>query len=146
QGDEPVINPEDIEEIIKNINFSNEVILNGYTTIQNEQEYISLSTPKVVFAESGKLLYMSRSPIPGNKIGDFNKAWRQVCIYAFPYRALEKFSSVQKTPLEEEEDIEILRFLELGYEVKMIEMSSQSIPVDIEEDLIKVKNYLQNNP
>lgn len=144
QGDEPVINPNDIKKVIKSLDPNKEVIINGYTAINNEKEYRSLSTPKVVFQPDGNLLYMSRSPIPGNKSGHFIKAWRQVCIYAFPYQALEKFSSVKKTPLEGLEDIEILRFLELGYKVNMLELSSQSIPVDLPEDILKVEDYLKN--
>jgi 3-deoxy-manno-octulosonate cytidylyltransferase (CMP-KDO synthetase) len=88
---------------------------------------------------------MSRSPIPGNKSNKFSLSYRQVCAYAFPKKALKEFSkSKGKTLLENEEDIEILRFLELGYEVRMIEMSNVSIPVDHHEDLQKVIQKLQN--
>ena len=60
-------------------------------------------------------------------------------------KALKEFSNSKgKTLLENEEDIEILRFLELGYEVRMIEMSNVSIPVDHQEDLQKVIKKLQN--
>lgn len=144
QGDEPLINPEDIRKVIEHLDFNQEVIINGYTSIKNENEYFSLSTPKVVFQPNGNLLYMSRSPIPGNKSGNFEKSWRQVCIYAFPFRSLQDFSQGKKTPLEEEEDIEILRFLELNYKVKMLQLSAQSIPVDLPEDIIKVEEFLRN--
>ena len=64
---------------------------------------------------------------------------RQVCAYAFPKEELIQFSSIQtKTPLENEEDIEILRFLEMGYDVKMIQMSDESIAIDNPEDVYKV--------
>jgi 3-deoxy-manno-octulosonate cytidylyltransferase (CMP-KDO synthetase) len=88
---------------------------------------------------------MSRSPIPGNKSNQFSFSYRQVCAYAFPKEALVAFSkSNGKTMLEEQEDIEILRFLELGFEVRMLQMSNVSIPVDHFEDLQKVINKLQN--
>ena len=88
---------------------------------------------------------MSRNPIPGNKLGNFVKAWRQVCIYAFPNSSLKNFSSLtSKTMLENEEDIEILRFLEMGYLVRMIEVSGNSVAVDTESDLEIVKNILKN--
>ena len=45
----------------------------------------------------------------------------------------------KKTPLESMEDLEILRFLELGYEVRMIPLSSDSIAVDVPEDVERVK-------
>ncbi|MFZ2540675.1 MAG: hypothetical protein WAW75_02750, partial [Gallionella sp.] len=81
-------------------------------------------------------LYMSRAPIPTNKQHGFIKAWRQVCAYAFPRHALEAFaSSAAKTVLEDIEDIEILRFLELGWEVRMVSMSDVSVAVDNHEDI-----------
>jgi 3-deoxy-manno-octulosonate cytidylyltransferase (CMP-KDO synthetase) len=46
--------------------------------------------------------------------------------------------------LEEIEDIEILRFLELGYDVKMIELSKDSVAVDVSEDIEKVISRLKN--
>jgi 3-deoxy-manno-octulosonate cytidylyltransferase (CMP-KDO synthetase) len=50
-----------------------------------------------------------------------------------------KFAKLKKkTPLEEYEDIEILRFLEIGIKVKLIKMSKKSHPVDTKEDLKKV--------
>lgn len=145
QGDEPLFNPEDIKYLINKIPEYNEEIINGYCLIDDESDYRSVSIPKVVFRPDGRLLYMSRSPIPGNKSNKFSLSYRQICAYAFPKKALKEFSkSNRKTLLENEEDIEILRFLELGYEVRMIEMSNVSIPVDHQEDLQKVIKKLQN--
>ena len=50
-----------------------------------------------------------------------------------------------KTPLEEIEDIEILRFLEMGIEVRMVEVSSSSIAVDHPEDVEKVIKALNDS-
>lgn len=84
-----------------------------------------------------------RPPIPTDKQQGFHTAWRQVCAYAFPAKALKEFSSANtKSPLEAIEDIEILRFLELGWEVKMIQMSTASIAVDTPEDIPKVERAL----
>ena len=144
QGDEPLINPNDIKKIVDALERYPNEIINGYTAIDNEDDYRSLTIPKVVFKPNGELLYMSRTAIPGNKKNIFNKSWRQVCIYAFPKKSLELFTSVtSKTALEEEEDIEILRFLELGHEVRMIAMSNESIAVDTLEDVQKVLRRLK---
>lgn len=144
QGDEPLFNPDDILKTLEMAeNFPGEII-NGYAPIDREEDYRSLSVPKVVLRPDGRLLYMSRSAIPGNKSAKFNKAWRQICVYAFPKKALAKFASTTvKTPLEEQEDIEILRFLELGYEVRMVELSSDSIAVDLPEDAERVRAELR---
>ena len=60
----------------------------------------------------------------------------------FTKHALNLFSSHKKTVNEKFEDIEILRFLDLGYKVKMQETNFDSIAVDIPEDVIKVENFL----
>ena len=58
---------------------------------------------------------MSRAPIPSNKNQRFIKAWRQVCIYSFPYKSLKVFTNLKrKTPLEEIEDLELNRFIKSG--------------------------------
>lgn len=86
---------------------------------------------------------MSRANIPGNKENCFKKSWKQICIYVFPKKLLEKFKNKKnKSPLEKLEDIEILRFLEMGFEVRMIEMSSKSIAVDVPDDIRKVLKRL----
>jgi 3-deoxy-manno-octulosonate cytidylyltransferase (CMP-KDO synthetase) len=143
QGDEPLMNPQDILDTIKAAEKYTGEIINGYAPI-NEEDYKSLTVPKVVIRPDGRLLYMSRSSIPGNKNGSFQKAWRQVCVYAFPKIALQTFiKEGKKTPLEAQEDIEILRFLELGYEVRMIPLSVDSIAVDVPEDVERVKQKLR---
>jgi 3-deoxy-manno-octulosonate cytidylyltransferase (CMP-KDO synthetase) len=120
-------------------------VFNGYTAIDNEEMWLSYSTPKVVLREDERLLYMSRAPIPGSKSGAFVKGWRQVCVYAYPKQALEDYvSRTKKTMLEDVEDLEILRFLEMGYEVKMVPLSKDSIAVDHPEDVEKVIKVLES--
>ncbi len=143
QGDEPVFNPLDIRLLVDALHHYPGEILNGYCAIEHASQYQSVFVPKVVFRADGRLLYMSRSPIPGNKQSGFHFSFRQVCAYAFPKKALDAFRAQKgKTPLESEEDIEILRFLEMGYEVRMLEMSKDSIPVDHPEDLENVLRKL----
>lgn len=143
QGDEPVFNPEDVRALVDVLPQFDGSILNGYCAIDNENDFKSVSVPKVVFRPDGRLLYMSRAAIPGNKKNSFDFGYRQVCIYAFPKNALMEFRNRgSKTAFEAAEDIEILRFLEMGYEVQMIPMSKDSIPVDNPEDMEKVLNSI----
>ena len=131
QGDEPLFNPADITTLIQTIPRFPGMVLNGYCPITTEQEFRSSSTPKVVTRLDGRLLYMSRAAIPTSKELKFQQAHRQVCAYAFPKKALEAFGTQAiKTPLEGAEDIEILRFLELGWDVQMIEMIGGVLPID----------------
>jgi len=145
QGDEPVLNPKDITTILSNLKRYRGEIINGFCPLDSEDDYNCESIPKVVFRPDGRLMYMSRSAIPGNKTKNFIFGYRQVCVYAFPAEALKKFNQANiKTPLEKAEDIEILRFMEIGYEVRMLELSQNSIAVDNPEDVDKVVKRLQN--
>lgn len=147
QGDEPLFNPEDISSLIDAIKMYPGQIINGYCKIGDEEMFRSGSTPKVVFRPDGRLLYMSRAPVPSNKKHGFDVAWRQVCAYVFPRKALEAFSShPNKTVLEQIEDIEILRFLEIGWDVRMIELSDKSVPVDNPEDVSLVERLIREKP
>ncbi len=144
QGDEPFFNPNDLKMLIKEAKKKPKEVINGYAEIRDRKLFFSSSIPKVVFDKKSYLLYMSRGPIPSNKASDFIKAWRQVCAYSFPRKALFNFAKTKnKTPIESLEDIEILRFLEQGYKVKMIKMSNKSLAVDNTEDLEKAKIYLK---
>jgi 3-deoxy-manno-octulosonate cytidylyltransferase (CMP-KDO synthetase) len=144
QGDEPLIDPNDIVMVIDAANDNPGSIINAMCPINDEKDFLSRTVPKVVCRKDGRLLYMSRAPIPITKSGTFSGAQKQVCIYSFPVDALEAFYSAPgKTPLEQIEDIEILRFLEMGFEVKMISVSGSSIAVDTPEDLERVEAYLR---
>ena len=119
-------------------------VLNGFCKISDEELFRSPTIPKAVVRPDGRLLYMSRAAIPSTKALSFVKSWRQICIYAFTPEALKAFGAAPgKTPLEQLEDIEILRFLELGFEVRMVPMSDVSIAVDTPEDVERVAAALR---
>jgi 3-deoxy-manno-octulosonate cytidylyltransferase (CMP-KDO synthetase) len=139
QGDEPIFNPKDLKKIIEHSRKNQGLIINGYSKILNQKDYNNPNIPKAVVSNDNFLIYMSRSPIPGNKLNQFKYSHRQICIYSFPRNLLLKFSKSKKTFNEKIEDIEILRFLDLGYKVKMVKMSNDSISVDTNADLKKVK-------
>lgn len=144
QGDEPLIDPQDIKKVLSMAEEYPDRIINGYAAISDEATWRSLSVPKVVVSEHDELIYMSRTPIPGNKSNTFIKGWRQVCVYAFPQKVLSLFSAREhKSELEEIEDLEILRFLEMGHKVKMVQLSDTSIAVDHPEDIEKVIKRLK---
>ena len=143
QGDEPLFNPDDLKLLLKEIKKYPNDIITGYCEIDNELMHKDIHVPKVVIRPDGRLLYASRAPIPFSKLNTFQKGWRQVCAYAFPKAVLKIFSSVKKkTELEEIEDIEYLRFLELGLEVRTLRMSKKSLAVDTPEDVILAKKMI----
>ena len=102
------------------------------------------SVPKVVVNNNNDLLYMSRAPIPGSKKMNFNGAYRQVCVYSFSKRALSAFGNLKKKSSNEKvEDIEILRFLDLGFKIKMAKVTGSEISLDTEQDLKIIKKYFK---
>ena len=146
QGDEPLFNPIDIQNLIQELSKQKNLydVYCGYCSIDTEDTFFSFNMPKVIFNKRKELIYMSRAPIPSNKNNKFKKGYRQVCGYAFSKKSLEIFDIKSKTYFESIEDIELLRFLELGVKVKMVEMSKKSIPVDVKEDIEKVLIALDN--
>ena len=146
QGDEPVFNPKDLRKLLKSKNKFKKDVLLGFTKITNKKDIYNKAIPKIVFDRYYNLIYASRSQIPffhsTNKMTKFNY-YRQVLAYCFPRKKLLKFGKIKKkSPLENSEDIEILRFLELGIKVKLIKMSQKSTSVDLPEDINKINKLL----
>ena len=126
--------------------FPNHIIC-GYSYLKKDENVNNKNIPKVILNKREELLYISRSPIPGSKkkLSKKHKYLKQVCIYGFNKNDLNLFSSLKKKMyLENLEDIEILRFLEIGKKIKMIKLSSQSYAVDTSDDLKKVEKIFKS--
>jgi len=147
QGDEPIIDPSSIDEVVEEFKkYGNDYIAyNLYKVIIDESEITSDTIIKVIVNENNELMYMSRLGTPYNKTTQEAVYKKQVCVYGFTKKALQLFSSRDKTINEQFEDIEILRFLDMGYRVKMRETNVDSIAVDIPDDIEKVENFLNEN-
>jgi 3-deoxy-manno-octulosonate cytidylyltransferase (CMP-KDO synthetase) len=110
--------------------------INAMSPITLESDFRSSTVPKVVCDARKRLLYMSRAAIPTDKALAFRSAYRQIGLYAFRRSVLEAFAAqASKMPLEEIEDIEILRLVELGYTIQMIDVDSPGPAIDTPEDL-----------
>jgi 3-deoxy-manno-octulosonate cytidylyltransferase (CMP-KDO synthetase) len=146
QGDEPLISPDDILKVINAHRKNPQFVHCGMCPIRSEDDFRSPSVPKVVCREDDRLLYMSRAAIPTDKKLSFRKAMKQVCIYSFSKKALENFARYgRKSSIEAIEDIEILRFFEIGYDIKMVEVSDLSIAVDFPKDVNRVVQAIKNH-
>ncbi len=139
QGDEPLIDPDDILKIIDAYEENPGDTFCAMAQIDSAEDYTNRNIPKVVVSNDNCLLYISRSGIPSNKEGTVVPTMKQVCIYAFPKEHLAQFGpDKEKNNLENIEDIELLRLLERGFKVRMVPINSSSIAVDTPEDLKKV--------
>jgi 3-deoxy-manno-octulosonate cytidylyltransferase (CMP-KDO synthetase) len=150
QGDEPMTYPEMItESLAPFLNGDEEVACVNLTSrITNPEEFQNPNTIKVVMDANGHALYMSREPIPTLHLQDFNRvpAFKQVCIIPFTNIALQEFIQLEPTPLEIAESIDMMRFIEHGRKVKMIETSFSTRAVDNPADLKLVETLLREDP
>lgn len=143
QGDEPLLEPRTIEAAITPFFKDDNIkITNLMTPINDSVEIVNFTVPKVITNRENKGIYLTRSaaPYPKGKI-DF-AYYKQVCVYGFRPEALSFFCDYGKKygkgKIEEIEDIEILRFIENGWEVQYIEVESDTVAVDTPKDLEKV--------
>jgi 3-deoxy-manno-octulosonate cytidylyltransferase (CMP-KDO synthetase) len=147
QGDEPFLDPTGLLSLLTAVSNADLAagVINAYSHISSEADFRSSTVPKVVVDQQSRLLYISRGAIPTGKSLEFSTAKRQIGMYAFRKSALKAFSErTVKTPLEHIEDVEILRFLELGITVRMIEVDSVGIAIDTPEDLDRARRFLAN--
>jgi len=144
QGDEPLLSPSSIKKVL---NFTKKMKCSTNCYLEcTDIDYKNINIPKVVINNNKDLLYMSRAPIPSSKIKDSQIiANKQICIYGFTYNDLIKFGKTKfKTRNEIFEDIEILRFLDIGIKIKMLKLKHSSMAIDTLEDLKKVRKIFEN--
>jgi 3-deoxy-manno-octulosonate cytidylyltransferase (CMP-KDO synthetase) len=148
QGDEPLIEPETILKAIRPF-YDNPALLvsNLMTKISDPVDVVNFTIPKVITNKEGIGIYLSRAtaPYPKGEI-DFSY-YKQVCVYGFKPEALDFFCNYGKkygkAKMEAIEDIELLRFIENGYKVQFIEVNSETVAVDTENDLNKVRSIME---
>lgn len=149
QGDEPMVRPEMIELAI--IPFCNErdvACVNLVARIETVEELLNPNVINVVMDRSNNALYFSREPIPCRRVLGFERiaAYKQVCIIPFRHETLMKFADLSPTPLEQAESIDMLRLLEHGYKVRLVETEFETHAVDIPEDILKVEELIRKDP
>lgn len=145
QGDEPFVDPAAIRAVIAATEeaASDVAAINAMSVITKEAEFRSETVPKPVTDLQGRLLYMSRAAIPTDKHLRLRTAFRQVGLYAFRRSALIAYRpGAEKSPLEDIEDIEILRLLEAGSRIQMVRVPVSGIAVDTPEDLKRAREIL----
>jgi len=144
QGDEPLIEPGMIDDAIRPLLDSPDILLSTLKTrITKEDEYRDPHVVKVVTDSEGFALYFSRSPVP---YGVFKKEgllpYKHVGLYVFRRDFLVKFSGLEPSALEKTENLEQLRALENGFRIKVVETGYNPISVDTPEDLEKVRSII----
>jgi len=148
QGDEPLVYPDMLDDAIAPVREEEDVkVTNLAKPIRDEDEYHDPNNVKVVVDEDWNALYFSRSPIPYIHEGSYEDAsvYHQVCVIPFERDFLFEFTSMVETELEQTESVDMLRLLENGHDVRLVENHRQTYPVDTPEDHEKVIEMMEKN-
>ncbi len=142
QGDEPFIDPGQIEQIAHALKDLKKQIISLRMPLTNKEDSLNPDLVKVVCDVSGKALYFSRSPIPyysrhGTHIRSDLEVihYKHVGLYGFRIETLKKITTLPAGQLEIAESLEQLKWMEHGYEIFLEETTQHTIAVDTPEDL-----------
>ena len=150
QGDEPFIDPQQINQVIDLISRDDTQIASLAKRIEDKDELFSPNTVKVVMDKQGYALYFSRNPLPFMRDLDHEKwlekgeFYKHIGLYAYKTDVLCQIAAMQSTPLETAESLEQLRWLENGLRIRMGITQLESISIDTQEDLERAIAYAQN--
>jgi len=148
QGDEPFIDPEQIDLLAKSFKKEDEIATlmiacNDYESLFSEGEV------KIVLDKNNYALYFSRSVIPYLK-GIPKEEWhkhhtyyRHVGMYAYRTDILESITQLKPSVLEQKESLEQLRWLENGFSILCIETKHDSYCIDYPEDIERVLKLMK---
>ena len=136
QGDEPFINPDAIDAVSLSLveSPSDLLVVNACAELQSPAGVIDHNVVKAVTTASNNALLFSRQPIPYPRDA-YPTYLRQLGLYGFTPEALRTFRSLPQGPLERAEGIEMLRFIEHGYQVRTVLVADDGMAVDTPEDL-----------
>ncbi|MFW6031145.1 MAG: 3-deoxy-manno-octulosonate cytidylyltransferase [Myxococcota bacterium] len=144
QGDEPLVTVEQIAQVVEAAHRGAPAVTVGVSEMRGSGE--NPSVVKVVTNRSSRLLYASRAPIPGRKDGKLGGSYlAHRGIYAYGKRDLERYARVGRGRLEEIEDVEILRFLEIGIAVHTVGIPAGGVSVDTPEDVEEAERLLRQH-
>ena len=150
QGDEPFIQPEQIDLLAGALDGKTE-IATLVKTIDSVDELLNPSEAKVVVNARGEAMYFSRSMIPF-----INKApqdqwlsrhtfFKDVGMYAYGCDILKEISGLAVSLLEKAESLEQLRWLENGFRVTVVETQTETFAIDTPADLDKAAQMIDHH-
>ena len=145
QGDEPFIQPEQIETLMKC--FNNEeaqiaTLVRPYTDKDSQADLENVNTPKVQWDKTtGEAKMFSREVIACED----GSHYRHIGIYAYRADVLAKITQLPQSPLEIKERLEQLRWLENGYRIFVGVTNTPTIGIDTPEDLEKAIGWYKDN-
>lgn len=149
QGDEPFIQPEQIDLLAKQLDGKTE-IATLIKIIGEDEQLFNPNVVKAVIDKNNVALYFSRSPIPHIRSA-IEREWvtksvfyKHIGMYAYRSDILKQLTNLPQSPLEKAESLEQLRWLENGFKISVAETTTETIGIDTPQDLEKALAYLKN--
>lgn len=144
QGDEPLIDPELIDELAAVFDEDPQLqMATVKTPMSTQAEMQNPNNVKVVTDKKGYALYFSRSLLPYPRVPHGRPVYKHIGIYAYKRDFLLRYAQMEPTPLEQTESLEQLRALENGYRIRVIETDRRFVGVDTPEDLAEVNGIFK---
>lgn len=151
QGDEPFIQPSQIETICHCFDYASTQIATIGKPFDTIEAAENPNSPKIVLDNNGYAMYFSRSVIPFVR-GIEKKEWLQhypflkhLGIYAYRREVLKEITQLPQSSLEKAESLEQLRWLQNGYRIKVGYTDVETVGIDNPEDLQRAEEYLKEN-
>lgn len=146
QGDEPLVNPEMINLAVEPLLKEKDIFVSNLATEITEEEWLDSNEIKIVTDLNMNAIYMSRSPIPSQEHEEERSIrLKQVCIMPFRWHFMQLFNSLDPTPLEKAESIEMLRAIQHGYKVRIVISPFETKSVDTEHDRQIAEKLMAND-
>ncbi|XP_024992821.1 3-deoxy-manno-octulosonate cytidylyltransferase, mitochondrial-like isoform X1 [Cynara cardunculus var. scolymus] len=147
QGDEPLIEPEIIDGVVKVLQASPDAVFSTAVTSLKAEDASDPNRVKCVVDNRGYAIYFSRGLIPSNKSGKVNPQFPYLLhlgIQSYEAKFLKLYTEISPTPLQLEEDLEQLKVLENGYKMKqVIKVDHDAHGVDTPEDVEKIESLMR---
>ena len=146
QGDEPFIDPHQIEQLAACFKQQEIRIATLVKRIINHEDLENPNVVKVTFDKNMKAICFSRSPIPyyrGKPVSSWPESFdyfKHIGIYGYRSEVLMQLVRLQESGLEKAESLEQLRWIWNGYQVHVRETEFESIAIDTPADLLKITN------
>ena len=151
QGDEPLIDPNQINLVAACFNHPNTELATLVKKITKKEELFNINTPKVILNNNAEAIYFSRQIIPYLKniepedYLNHHSFYKHIGIYGYKSSALKLISKLPVSDLERSEMLEQLRWIENGFKIKVAITNQESLAIDSPEDVEKILKVLKSS-
>lgn len=146
QGDEPIIPPELIRQIIKMFDDSTIKMATLKKELIDNKDIVNPNIVKVVTDKNNNAIFFSRSAIPFCRNENVNvRYYKHIGIYGYTKKFLLTLPSFEHSKLEAAEELEQLRVLENGYKIRVAETMLESMGVDLPEHIAVIEALISRN-